>query len=53
MPVIIKALGISTRSHRRIPYRVTIGRYSQVFTGTISELNDFVSHLRGILSELS
>lgn len=52
MPVVIKALGISTRTHRRIPYRVTIGRYSQVFIGTISELNTFVAHLREVVSAL-
>jgi hypothetical protein len=53
MAVYVKALGISTKTHRIIPYRVTIGRFSVIFTGTARQLHDYIDSVRPIISELA
>lgn len=52
MTVYVKALGVSRRSNRVIPYRVTIGKFSTVFHGTCKELHEYIESIRYVLSSL-
>ena len=52
MGVYVKALGVATKAHRAIPYRVCIGQYSCIFVGTVRQLHRFIEQTRPIIAAL-